>query len=84
VVDNFTRLVVAIIGGLLVLVPTATLSYTTALHWILIATFLFTLTFSVAVAVMSKASNDQVIMATAAYGAILVVFVANTIQKQGS
>jgi VIT1/CCC1 family predicted Fe2+/Mn2+ transporter len=81
VVDDFTRLVVAIIGGLLVLVPTAALSYTTALHWILIATFLFTLIFSVAVAVMSEASNDQVIMATAAYGGILVVFVANTIQK---
>jgi VIT1/CCC1 family predicted Fe2+/Mn2+ transporter len=83
VVDNTARLVVAIIGGLLVLVPTAALSYITPLHWILIATFLFTLTFSVVIAIMSKASNDQVLMATAAYGALLVVFVANTIQKSG-
>jgi hypothetical protein len=38
----------------------------------------------VAVAVTSKASHDQVNMTIAAYGAILVVFVPNTIQKQGS
>jgi hypothetical protein len=42
----------------------------------LLATFLFIIFFSVAVSVMSKATNEQIIMATAAYGAILVVFVA--------
>ncbi|KAN0112383.1 hypothetical protein V8E51_005334 [Hyaloscypha variabilis] len=81
VVDNIARLLVAVIGGLLVLVPMAALSYITSLHWILIAAFLFTFIFSVAVAVTSRASNDQVIAATAAYGAILVIFVANRIQK---
>ncbi|KAF4632381.1 hypothetical protein G7Y89_g5749 [Cudoniella acicularis] len=80
VVDNTARLLVAVIGGLLVLVPMAALSYITSLHWILIAAFLFTFNFSVAVAIVSKASNDQVIAATAAYGAILVIFVANRIQ----
>jgi VIT1/CCC1 family predicted Fe2+/Mn2+ transporter len=79
VVDNTARLLVAVIGGLLVLVPMAALSYITSLHWILIAAFLFTFNFSVAVTIVSKASNDQVIAATAAYGAILVIFVANRI-----
>jgi len=49
----------------------------------LLATFLFTILFSVMVSVMSRASNEQIIMATAAYGAILVVFVANNLQGKG-
>jgi len=61
----------------------AALSYITSLHWLLIEAFLITLIFSLAVVIVSKASNDQVIAATAAYGAIIVIFVANRIQ-QGS
>jgi VIT1/CCC1 family predicted Fe2+/Mn2+ transporter len=77
VVDITTRLLVAIIGGLLVLVPMTVLSYVTAFRGVLVVTFLFTICFSIALSTVSRASNDQIIMATAAYGAVLVVFVAN-------
>ena len=84
VVDIAARLLVAIIGGLLVLVPMTTLCYVTEIRWVLIVTFLFTIFFSIALSIVSRASNDQIIMATAAYGAVLVVFVANILPKPTS
>ena len=59
----------------------AVLSYITAFKWVLFVTFSFTIVFSVGLSIMSRASNDQIIMATAAYGAVLVVFVANILTK---
>lgn len=81
-VDVATRILVAIVGGLLVLVPIAVLSYITEFKWVLFVTFAFTIVFSVGLSIMSRASNDQIIMATAAYGAVLVVFVANILTKK--
>lgn len=64
------------------LVPMTTLSYITDFRWILFVTFAFTILFSVGLSIMSRASNDQIIMATAAYGAVLVVFVGNFLTKK--
>lgn len=80
--DVATRILVAIVGGLLVLVPIAVLSYITAFKWVLVVTFAFTIVFSVGLSIMSRATNDQIIMATAAYGAVLVVFVANILTEK--
>jgi VIT1/CCC1 family predicted Fe2+/Mn2+ transporter len=80
-IDGLARLLVSLIGVLLVLVPTIVLSYLTSLRWILVSTFMFTIAFSVAMSLISKASNEQMIMATAAYGAVLVVFVANRVNN---
>lgn len=60
------------------------LSYITALKLALVTTFVFTVVFSIAVSVFSRASNDQIITATAAYGAVLVVFVANILPRSGT
>jgi hypothetical protein len=43
--------------------------------------FLFVISFSIASSIVSKASNDQIMAATAAYGAVLVVFIANVLPK---
>jgi uncharacterized membrane protein YagU involved in acid resistance len=57
------------------------LSYVTAFKWILVITFLFTIFFSIGLSIVSRASNDQIMTATAAYGAVLVVFIANILPK---
>jgi glycopeptide antibiotics resistance protein len=80
-VGNTARLLVAVIGGLLVLIPMMILANVLKIELVLLSTFLFTIFFSVAVSVMSRASNDQIIVATAAYGAVLVVFVANILPR---
>jgi uncharacterized membrane protein YagU involved in acid resistance len=77
VVDVAARILVAVIGGLLLLVPMSVLSFVTAFKWVLVVTFLFTIVFSLALSIVSRASNEQMMGATAAYGAVLVVFVAN-------
>jgi uncharacterized membrane protein YagU involved in acid resistance len=57
------------------------LSYITVFKWVLVITFLFTIAFSVGLGMVSRASNDQIMAATAAYGAVLVVFIANILPK---
>ena len=83
-IDITARLLVAIIGGLLVLIPMTVLSYITAFKWVLVVAYLFTICFSIALSTVSRASNDQIIAATAAYGAVLVVFVANILSKSST
>jgi uncharacterized membrane protein YagU involved in acid resistance len=65
----------------MLLVPMTVLCYVTAFKWVLLVTFLCTIIFSIALSIVSRASNDQIMAATAAYGAVLVVFVANIIPK---
>jgi hypothetical protein len=77
IVDNLARLLIAVVGGILLLAPMAVLIFVNSLGLTLGITFIFVLVFSVALSLVSKASNDQILAVTAAYGAILVVFVAN-------
>lgn len=80
-VDTITRMIVAVVGGLLLLVPMTVLSYITEFKWVLVVTFLFVIFFSLALAAVSSASNDQIMAATAAYGAVIVVFIANLLPR---
>jgi hypothetical protein len=59
----------------------AVLSYVTSFKWVMVIAFLFTIFFSVGLSIVSSASNYQILAATAAYGAVLVVFVANILPK---
>jgi hypothetical protein len=56
------------------------LCYVTVFKRVLVVTFLFVISFLVALSVVSKASNDQTMVATAA---VFVVSIANLLPKTG-
>ena len=55
------------------------MAYITSTENLLITTVLFVLCFAIILALSSKASNQDLVAATAAYAAVLVVFVGNNI-----
>jgi uncharacterized membrane protein YczE len=55
------------------------LAYITSKKWLVISTVLFVFVFAILLGLFSKGSNHELIAATAAYAAVLVVFVGNTI-----
>lgn len=74
-VDKLARLVVAVAGGAFLLAPMYGLTFMQTQRDKLITVGLFVLFFAVVVALASKATNQEVVGATAAYAAVLVVFV---------
>ncbi|GAB1318642.1 hypothetical protein MFIFM68171_08852 [Madurella fahalii] len=75
-VDKLARLVVAIAGGAFLLAPMYGLTFMQTQRDKLITVGLFVVFFAVVVALASKATNQEVVGATAAYAAVLVVFVS--------
>ena len=61
------------------LVPMIAMTFIQAEHYLLLTTSLFVLIFAVLVAFASNASNQELLAVTAAYAAVLVVFVGNAI-----
>lgn len=79
VVDNLAHFVMALAGGALLLVPMIVLVvFKGSLKGKLSSAALFVFIFAVLISWGSSALNQEVLLATAAYGAILVVFVANS------
>ena len=85
--DIFLRIVLTIIAVVLLLAPVIILvqlqpnepSQVTRRNWLQIMTiFLFTLVFSGSCSIVTRAKRQEVFTATAAYCAVLVVFLANT------
>ncbi|KXX73044.1 hypothetical protein MMYC01_210089 [Madurella mycetomatis] len=74
-VDKLARLVVAIAGGAFLLAPMYGLTFMQTQRDRLITVGVFVVFFAVVVALASKATNQEVVGATAAYAAVLVVFV---------
>lgn len=60
------------------------LTYVPTTRWSLIATTLFVLAFVVTMAFATRASNYELLAATAAYSAVLVVFVSNALEASTS
>ena len=79
-VDNIARIVFALIGGVFLLAPMVALAYSQRMLYLIIITVLFTLFVSVALGLVSRASNQELLAATAAYAAVLVVFVGNAVK----
>lgn len=78
IVDSVARLLVAIFGGVLLLVPMTVLLLVESSPGLTLGiAFISVFIFSVVLSLVTKASNDQILAVTAAYGAVLVVFVAN-------
>jgi hypothetical protein len=76
VVRKITRVSIAIMGGICLLVPMIVLAWVERYEFRILATVLFVLSFAILLALISKASSQELLGATAAYAAVLVVFVA--------
>jgi hypothetical protein len=63
------------------LVPVAALVFITPTNYLLFTTVLFVVIFSVVLGLVFKASNQELVAATAAYAAALFVFVGNNIHE---
>jgi len=82
-VDRLARIIVAITGGVFLLVPMIIMTWVTDAHVRLIVVSVAVLWFAISVAVVSKATNQELIGATAAYSAVLVVYVGTTSGSSG-
>lgn len=61
------------------MVPLASMAYITAKRYLILSAVLFVLLFAIILALTTTASNQELAAATAAYAAVLVVFVGSNI-----
>lgn len=85
--DNVLRAVVTILAAILLLVPVFVLFKLQPIHkseveqkgnYQILTIFIFTLLFSASCSIFTQAKKQEVFTATAAYSAVLVVFLGNT------
>ena len=76
--DKIARVVFGFIGIVSLIAPLLALSYIKPKGYRLMTTALFVATFTTVFSIISTASNQEVIAASAAYAAVLVVFVGTT------
>ncbi|KAF2669611.1 hypothetical protein BT63DRAFT_425287 [Microthyrium microscopicum] len=84
IVDGFARIIVAITGGVFLLVPMIIMTWVTNAHIRLIIVSVAVLWFAISIAVTSKATNQELMGATAAYTAVLVVYIGTTSSSTGN
>lgn len=82
-VNRLAWIIVAITGGVFLLVPMIIMTFATDAHMRLVVVSVAVLWFAVSVALVSKATNQELIAATAAYSAVLVVYVGTTSGASG-
>lgn len=75
--EIITRFVVAILASAFLVVPLVVLSHQSSQESHLITVSVSIVVFSILVSVVSKASNEQTMAASAGYAAVLVVFISN-------
>lgn len=76
--ENIARICMAILSGVLVLVPIIALSYIESLGYRLLTTCLFVMVFAIVASLAVTGTNNELITITAAYAAVLVVFLGQT------
>lgn len=79
VIDSIARIIFASLGGVFLLAPMVALSYCKEKLYLIIITALFTLFVAILLGLISRASNQELLAATAAYAAVLTVFVGNAV-----
>lgn len=72
------RFMFAILGGLIIIIPVLIVAVGEASARALVVVSISILAFSVVVALFSAAEPENLLAATAAYAAVLVVFIGNT------
>jgi hypothetical protein len=75
VVDRLARIIVAITGGVFLLVPMIIMTFVNSTNYRLIIVSVAVIWFSVSLALATNATNQELLGATAAYSAVLVVYV---------
>ena len=78
IADTMARFVVAMLGGASLIVPVVLMTFLTTRNQHLIITSVFTVAFALGISFVSTASNQEVLAGTAAYAAVLVVFVGTS------
>jgi hypothetical protein len=76
--EVLARFIVAMVGALFVLVPIYIMAIDTSRTKNLVTTTVAVVLFAVVCSIALRTSNDQTLVATAAYAAVLVVFVGLT------
>ena len=79
-IDIFARQVVAFAGGLILIVPVILMSFKVDLNNRLIIMSCFVAGFAVLIGIFTRATNQEVLAATAVYTAVLVLFVPDSPQ----
>ncbi len=77
-VDYLSRLIVTLIASVFLVVPMVVLSFVESQWGRLLSASLFIFFFAVCVSLSSKGSNQDMVLSTAAYAAVIVVFVGQT------
>ena len=75
--EIITRFVVAILASAFLVIPLAVLSHQSSQEAHLITVSVSIVVFSLLVSMLSKASNEQIMAASAGYAAVLAVFISN-------
>ena len=76
--EIITRFLVALLAGVFLVIPLIILSYQSSNQTHLITISICIVIFSLLVSLVSQASNEQTMVASAGYAAVLVVFLSNS------
>ena len=76
--EIITRFLVALLAGAFLMIPLVILSYQSSSQTHLITISICIVIFSLLVSLVSRASNEQIMVASAGYAAVLVVFLSNS------
>lgn len=74
------RLLVSLMSVIFLLAPMFACTYIQPTGYILLAASLFSLSFAIVAAFCTRAANHEVFAVTAAYAAVIMVFVGNSLQ----
>ena len=76
-VQGLVRVLTSITGGLFLLAPIIIMTFVKPTKYRLIIVSISVLLFAIAIALMSKAAPQELLAATAAYSAVLVVYIGS-------
>lgn len=82
--EVITRFTVALLAGAFLVIPMVILSHQSSSKIQLITISICIVIFSLLVSLVSKASNEQTMVASAGYAAVLVVFLSNSSNRSAS
>ncbi|KAB5533490.1 hypothetical protein GE09DRAFT_1144103 [Coniochaeta sp. 2T2.1] len=82
-VDRLVRLIIALAGGLFLIVPVHIMSFSPSLIKNLITVSMSVAVFALVVSFLVRVTNIDTLVSTATYVAVLVVFVGTTAGGQG-
>jgi hypothetical protein len=84
IVTRFAIFTISLMGGVSLIVPMVVLIYTRSMSIKIVALSISVLAFAAMLAVFTRAKNQELLVATAAYAAVLVVFLGSSSSPQPS